>query len=57
MDDPTKIEKKALQILNKLPAFQDFMKKNSTWQDSSTFLITTVLQELQDYKQEMLCNN
>lgn len=29
LDDPEKMEKKALQILNKIPAFQDFMKKNS----------------------------
>ncbi|MBS1598425.1 MAG: hypothetical protein JST75_09365 [Bacteroidetes bacterium] len=29
LDDPTKLEKKALEILNKIPAFQDFMKKNS----------------------------
>ena len=29
LDDPTKLEKKALQLLNKLPAFRDFMKKNS----------------------------
>src|SRR4029077_7417790 len=28
-DDPDKLEKKALELLNKLPAFQDFMKKNS----------------------------
>lgn len=29
MDDPSKLEKKALGILNQIPAFQDFMKKNS----------------------------
>jgi hypothetical protein len=27
--DPTRMEQKALGLLNKLPAFQDFMKKNS----------------------------
>lgn len=29
LKDPSKIEKKALSLLNKLPAFQKFMKKNS----------------------------
>lgn len=29
LKDPTKIEKRALGMLNKLPAFQQFMKKNS----------------------------
>jgi len=29
LDDPTKLEKKALEILNRIPAFTDFMKKNS----------------------------
>jgi len=28
-DDPSKAEEKALKLLNKLPAFRDFMKKNS----------------------------
>ncbi len=28
-DDPSRIEAKAITILNKIPAFQDFMKKNS----------------------------
>lgn len=28
-DDPSRIESKAITILNKIPAFQDFMKKNS----------------------------
>ncbi|MEO7046736.1 MAG: hypothetical protein ABI091_15635 [Ferruginibacter sp.] len=27
--DPSRMEQKALQVLNKLPSFQDFMKKNS----------------------------
>jgi hypothetical protein len=29
LDDPEKLEEKALTLLNKLPAFQDFLKKNS----------------------------
>jgi hypothetical protein len=29
LNDPDKLEKKALTLLNKLPAFQQFMKKNS----------------------------
>jgi hypothetical protein len=29
LNDPDKLEKKALGLLNQLPAFQDFMKKNS----------------------------
>ena len=29
LNDPDKAEKKALELLNKLPAFQSFMKKNS----------------------------
>lgn len=29
LNDPDKIAKKALELLNKLPAFQDFMKNNS----------------------------
>ena len=29
LKDPKKIEQKALSILNKLPAFQKFMKQNS----------------------------